>query len=140
MLTSLALLYVATWVQAAHRKFTVNSDGTVLDSATGLMWQQQLDGTARTWQQALDYCAALSLGGHSDWELPQIKELRSIIDSSRYSPAIDTSVFPNTVSAYYWSATVNAASTDYAWILGFDYGLVGGNVKDTNYHVPCVRR
>ena len=38
-----------------------NGDGTVTDLNTNLMWQQSDDGTTRNWQEALDYCEALTL-------------------------------------------------------------------------------
>ena len=68
--------------------FTDNGT-TVTDQRTGLEWQKQDDGITRTWQAALDYCNGLSLAGHTDWRLPNIKELESITDDSRYIPAID---------------------------------------------------
>ncbi len=98
-----------------------NGDGTVSDLATGLMWQQADDGTARNWQQALAYAENLVLAGHSDWRLPNAKELQSIVDYGRCpvatnSPAIDpvfvlteikdpdgnTGQYP-----YFWSSTTH---------------------------------
>ncbi|GAB5556848.1 MAG: hypothetical protein SchgKO_10610 [Schleiferiaceae bacterium] len=74
-------------------QFSDNGDGTITDSATGLMWQQADDGNTYDWQDALDYAENLSLAGHSDWRLPNAKELQSIVDYSRSpnstsSPAI----------------------------------------------------
>ncbi|MCP4124611.1 MAG: DUF1566 domain-containing protein, partial [Bacteroidetes bacterium] len=56
-----------------------NENGTISDNATGLMWQQADDGTTRDWKNALSYAENLSLGGHSDWRLPNAKELQSIV-------------------------------------------------------------
>jgi arylsulfatase A-like enzyme len=74
--------------------FVDNEDGTISDNATGLMWQQADDKTTRNWENALQYCENLTLAGHSDWRLPNAKELHSIIDYTRCpdvtnSPAID---------------------------------------------------
>ncbi|MCP4180276.1 MAG: DUF1566 domain-containing protein [bacterium] len=74
--------------------FTNNSDGTVSDQATGLMWQQADDGTMRDWEEALSYAEGLELAGHTDWRLPNAKELQSLVDYTRSpqttsSPAID---------------------------------------------------
>lgn len=74
--------------------YTDNGDGTITDNATGLMWQQADDGTTRDWENALSYAENLSLAGHSDWRLPNAKELHSILDYTRSrsttsSPAID---------------------------------------------------
>ncbi len=64
-------------------KFVDNSDETVGDQATGLMWQKKDDGKARDWKGALGYCQDLALAGHLDWRLPDAKELASIVDYSR---------------------------------------------------------
>ena len=74
--------------------FVDNGDGTVSDLATGLMWQQADDGTSRDWEESLAYAENLELANHSDWRLPNAKELQSIVDYTRSpqttnSPAID---------------------------------------------------
>ena len=60
-----------------------NGDGTITDTATGLMWLQKDSGTAMTWQQALAYAEASTVDGYSDWRLPNAKELQSIVDYTR---------------------------------------------------------
>jgi pimeloyl-ACP methyl ester carboxylesterase len=115
-----------------------NGNGTVTDNRTGLMWQQGEPGSM-TWGNALSYCEGLSLGGYSDWRLPNIKELESLTDDTRYSPAIDTSFFPNAY-AYYWSSTTYAFYPDRAWYVFFKYGYV--YVSDKYFagnYVRCVR-
>ncbi len=74
--------------------FVDNSDGTITDRATGLMWQQADDETSRDWEEALEYAEGLELAGHDDWRLPSSKELQGIVDYTRApaitnSPAID---------------------------------------------------
>ena len=73
--------------------FVDNSDETITDNATGLMWQQADDGQTRDWENALIYAESLTLAGYSDWRLPNAKELQSIVDYNRCpditnSPAI----------------------------------------------------
>jgi len=118
--------------------FTKSGD-IVTDNATKLQWQD--DATAAsmnlTWQVAIDYCEALTLGGHSDWRLPNIRELKSIIDRSKTDPAIK-SVFTNTVSNYWSSATVTS-NTGNAWVANFDYGYDDYGNKGFDKDVRCVR-
>jgi hypothetical protein len=52
------------------------------DPATGLIWTKKDNAKDTTRQEAVDYCRNLSLGGHSDWRLPTIKELTEILDRS----------------------------------------------------------
>ncbi|MCK7470009.1 MAG: DUF1566 domain-containing protein [Desulfomicrobium escambiense] len=90
-----------------------------------MVWQKADDGIARTWQGALDFCNGMSLAGNTDWRLPNIKELESITDDSRRSPAIDP-IFSGTKSSDYWSSTTGAnyPDPDYAWNANFNVGFV----------------
>jgi len=119
--------------------FTDNGNGTVSDSNTGLMWQKEDDNTIRTWESAITYCEGLSLGSYTDWRLPNIKELKSIVDNTKYDPAINTTYFPNTNSSYYWSSTTVAGYSSVAWGVSFDGGSVDGDDKSNGYYVRCVR-
>jgi hypothetical protein len=67
-----------------------NRDGTVTDTATGLMWQKADSGKGMDWEAALGYAGALRLGGHDDWRLPNAKELQSIVDYSRSPQTSDS--------------------------------------------------
>ncbi len=116
------------------------SDGTILDKVTGLMWQQKDDDTVRTWDDAGAYCTALSLAGHTDWRVPAKKELLSIVDYGKFSPAVDGASFPNTnVDAYYWTSTEYAADTSNVWFVEFDLGQSFNAPKTDQYYVRCVR-
>lgn len=66
-----------------------NGDGTVTDRATGLMWTKGDSAKGMTWKDALAYASSLRLAGHSDWRLPNAKELQSIVDYSRAPSATD---------------------------------------------------
>ncbi|WP_428624841.1 DUF1566 domain-containing protein [Sedimenticola sp.] len=57
-----------------------NGDGTVTDPITGLTWQQAHHTKRLGWSSAKAQCESLNLGGHTDWRLPNIKELYSIAD------------------------------------------------------------
>jgi len=84
------------------------------------MWQKATFSN-RTWELALADCEGLNLGGYTDWRLPTVKELRSLVDYSRYLPAINDTYFQDTVSSIYWSSTP-ATSASYAWSVNFKYG------------------
>lgn len=56
-----------------------NGDGTVTDLNTGLMWQQSLPDEKYTYAECITYAENSSLAGYTDWRLPTIKELYSLI-------------------------------------------------------------
>ncbi len=100
--------------------------GRVEDLHTGLTWSPTLDCGRVDHKTALKACADLRLGGHSDWRLPTIQELLSLVDYTRSDPAIDTERFPDTKSAFYWSSTAYAPyPAVYAWGVNFSYGNNG---------------
>ena len=128
-------------------RFIDNDDSTVTDSLTGLEWTQNanLAGTTKTWKQALDYVKTLNTGGHSDWRLPNKKELRSLVDYAQYNPALPedhpfTNIQLNTID-FYWSSTTYADGPDYAWVVYMGDGdvHVGGDGKAGDYYVWPVR-
>jgi len=101
--------------QGIQPSYTDNGDGTVTDDNTGLVWQKSPDtdgdgyidaGDKLTWNQAVAGAGTLTLGGFTDWRLPTIKELYSLIqfngldpsgwngeDTSTLTPFIDTDYF-----------------------------------------------
>jgi hypothetical protein len=112
--------------------------GAVIDRVTGLNWQQTLPSTyegcsgryassggqvgdACTWAEAKSYCASLSLAGQG-WRLPTKIELESIIDETKYDPAIDRAFFPNAPSERFWTASPVAGSSGSAWLVDFSSG------------------
>jgi hypothetical protein len=123
----------------AESQFIDNGDGTVTHTSTGLMWQQATAPGFYTWEQALSYCENLTLAGHSDWRLPTIKELDSIVDLTRYNPAINTTYFPDTAGSPYWSSTTLVFGTDYAWFMVFGNDPVRGGHKPDSHRVRAVR-
>ena len=118
--------------------FTNNGDGTVTDGNTGLMWQQAEAGSMN-WEGAITCCEGLSLAGYTDWRLPNIKELRSIVDDRLYNPAIDTNYFPGVHASYYWSSTTHARRSSPAWGVHFGDGGVYDDSKTLGGYVRCVR-
>ena len=132
---SFVLLLMFTSV--ANADFTKDGD-IVKDSVTKLEWQDDNITDTMEWQEAIEYCESLELGGYSDWRLPNINELKTIIDRSRYNPAI-ISAFEHTISNYYWSSTANEGGHEYAWVVSFYYGYVYDDYKGNDAYVRCVR-
>ena len=118
-----------------------NGDGTVKDIGSGLMWQKATAPETYTWQNALSYCENLSLAGYSDWRLPNRNELQSLVDYSRYNPAIDPLLIPHTMPSYYWSSTTFVANNAWnAWFVHFGEGPIGPEDKLLqSYYVRAVR-
>lgn len=118
-----SVMYVRGNPGYGRNHFVDNSDGTVTDTATGLVWQKGDSCRGMNWADALAYAAQLDLGGHHDWRLPSAKELQSIVDYTRApgitrSAAIDplfvTSPITNEAGQpdypYYWTGTTHASS------------------------------
>jgi hypothetical protein len=124
------VLYVRGNTSYGKNDFKDNGDSTVTDKATGLMWMKVDSGKLRAgeykdgklnWREALDWAENLEFAGYSDWRLPNVKELQSIVDYTR-SPATTNSaaidpVFQTTLFIAeggtkdypcYWSGTTHA--------------------------------
>ncbi len=105
---------------------------TWTDPETGLIWEKQGAEKTMPWKEALEY--AKSLG--SDWRLPTIQELLSLIDFSRDNPACK---IIDSHCSYYWSSTTRTGYMSCAWYVGFYYGGVSYDGKSGNYYVRCVK-
>ncbi|RWX46233.1 hypothetical protein H206_00799 [Candidatus Electrothrix aarhusensis] len=133
--------------------FVDNGNGTISDQATGLMWQQADDGTARDWEDALAYAQGLDLAGHDDWRLPNAKELQSIVDYTR-SPdetepvmlAIDPLFSTTEIEdpdgkpqyPYFWTGTTHIDSYNpvvYDKAVYIAFGEAQGKMNDVLYDV-----
>ncbi|MDM8522463.1 DUF1566 domain-containing protein [Desulfococcaceae bacterium HSG8] len=141
------------------RSYTKLQGGIVVqDNVTGLIWEVKTDDgsvhdkdNTYNWDDAQSvFIAALNsekFGGYSDWRLPTIKELGSIVNLERYNPTIDTNYFPHTISspdpntltsAQYWSSTDRLGTSDSAWSITFIDGS-RGNVGSKKYKENYVR-
>uniref|UniRef100_UPI0040576FC3 Lcl C-terminal domain-containing protein n=1 Tax=Candidatus Electronema sp. TaxID=2698783 RepID=UPI0040576FC3 len=135
-------------------QLTDNGDGTITDSKTGLMWKKCVEGLSGTdcatgatstftWQQALQKPGTVNTGGgfagYTDWRLPNIKELRSIVEEQCYSPAINATRFPNTPNSIVWSGSPSACNSANAWIVKFTYDESNFADRRNAYAVRLVR-
>ena len=117
---------------------------TVIDNITGLEWQRSDDNVERILDDALDYCTDLTLDGKTDWRLPDIIELQSIVDYGQtQAPFIDRIAFPDTGDRY-WSSTREANNSMDAFFVTFGFisqGIspVSNTLINISYTVRCVR-
>lgn len=122
-------------------------DGSVVrDRLTGLMWLQHLD-IARgpvEWSEALRAVREANrrgMAGFSDWRLPNIRELESLVDLENHSPALSRGHPFHSVQAGYWSSTTSAYEPRYAWTLYLRDGAIGVGFKSKpEFSVCAVRR
>ena len=132
--------------EEADEQFKDNGNGTVTDNLTGLVWQktESKDGT-KPWADAISYCEGLSLGGHTDWRLPNVKELESLTDDNRLNPAINALFHLGSTVKRHWTSTSLASDPTYAWYVSFYDGTAvsfeGGSIKSNSstYYYRCVR-
>ena len=134
------ILLITVGLSVALLADFTKSGNIVTDNTTSLQWQDDAIGSRMTWAAAIEHCEDLSLDGHSDWRLPNLNELASIIDDTKFNPSIDTAVFQNTASNGYWSSTTNAGFPNYAWVFKFNYSFQkSSDTKADSFYVRCVR-
>jgi len=137
-------------------RFNDNGDGTVTDTCTGLMWQQETADIDRdgkitpqlpldagpdgvTWQQALQYCEELEFAGYDDWRLPNVRELQSIVDYDRRfpHPAIDH-VF-KAEDRNYWTSTSNSLPNEALLVTFYACSELWSGSKELRTFVRAAR-
>jgi uncharacterized protein DUF1566/EF hand domain-containing protein len=126
------VMYVRGNRSYGKNDFKDDAGGTVTDRATGLMWMKVDSAKLKAgrkkngklnWQQALTWAEGLTYAGHSDWRLPNAKELQSIVDYSRSpdttrSAAIDPIFQASPIAneggkrdyGQYWTSTTHAGT------------------------------
>jgi hypothetical protein len=113
---------------------TFSSEVVVVDQATGLNWQQ-LHEPGETWQDALLFCEGLCYAGHCDWRLPDVNELRSLLN---HENATTLSDFPGMSPLDFWTSTTFVYQANYADYVGFGNGYVSNAPKANSSNVRCV--
>jgi len=147
-------------------RYTDKGDGTLIDVKTGLQWQRFSMGqkwknnTCRgeavryTWDEALAYAQNDNYAGYTDWRLPTIDELKSLLhpgllkiwcdtdESCRgESPKLTThpEAFPNAPYTPVWSSSPYTSYSYFGWYIGFDYDYASYDDRHYGRHVRLVR-
>ncbi len=123
-----------TWEESLRYVYAIN--GLLSDnketSSTASNVLQNLLGISRIDRNELTQ-------GFSDWRLPNIKELASIVEYQCQNPAINLTVFPNTLPNAYWSSTSHITPTTGAWSLFFEDGNVNTAIQSNLFNLRLVR-
>jgi hypothetical protein len=108
------LLYTGVQVAVSQDSAKIWKDGK-----TGLIWTIEDNGNDLGWNQAKNYCESLTLGGHTDWRLPTIDELKDLYDGSlpkQYKAKEPIKLTGGNL----WSGSRNSSGD--AWSFNFGYG------------------
>lgn len=151
------LVFIAAWALAVswadrgraaapkgHFIYTPESI-TVLDSKTQLTWERYVPMLQPlpmvSYDFAQDYCANLDFDGSTDWRLPSMKELQTIVDRGGPFPTIDAEVFPSTPGDYFWTSStrVDAMMMMNVWVVDFAGGSTAIRAPSTPTYARCVR-
>jgi hypothetical protein len=114
------------------------TDSALTDSVTGLIWQIAPSSAAVTQTEAVAYCAALELGGQSDWRLPTLLEYVSLFDEGQGSGYALPAQIPIDQTGVYWTASASVGENSF-FIVADDRGAWNVGVAETPFVARCVR-
>ena len=155
-------------VPLPNPRFKDNRNGTITDNLTKLIWLKNANcpNAQRNWQTALNDVASLNSAGtmngndcgdksgkkgihRTDWRLPNIRELHSLVDFAFSNPAISNAAgtgqatagdpFTNLAASFYWSSTFYAFDPFRAWFVDFFGGGESAGSKTVIFFVTAVR-
>jgi len=141
--------YVCAEKRSADGRYIDLGNGVIKDTKTGLVWTQKdsyVDlGKSLSWNESNDYVKELSSGGHSDWRLPTIAELKTIYEPSKLNKDIFGGkikldpIFAKRGPYSYWSSETDGSCC--ARAITFDYGFVSRHHRNYSgsYGVRAVR-
>ncbi len=113
-----------------NARFTDKGDNTILDKNTGLIWLKDANVSSLpiAYEGAKLYLQEMNSGkrpnfGYSDWRLPTINEIETLIDKTRFYPALPVGhPFNNAQNHFYWSSSIGKDVVDYIWIVDLASG------------------
>ncbi len=131
----------------ANRFFMYDLGSGLYDKLTGLSWESNPPNSLATWENALNRCenkvTSFLSSTWSDWRLPTINELHSIIDRSNINPPLPTALNITLPSnGTYWSSTPYALydiGGELVWLVHMTSGRSGTADWDTSAYSICVR-
>nr|WP_321267418.1 caspase family protein [uncultured Sulfurimonas sp.] len=119
------------------------------DESTGLIWQVPIETRKFTHRGANRYCERLELGGYTDWRVPNVKELQSILtkeayknDNSRSGKSyIKRDLLESTTVQYqwFWTNTIYANNRSKAWHIDFAHNKILQHYTSSESYVRCVK-
>jgi len=130
-----------------RKNFIDNGNNTISDPATALMWQKEGSNVPLNYQSGTDYVNQLNIiqyKGFSDWRLPTIEELITLLTPKK-NPFFINTLFIHNKGLQYWSADKLAAHTPFgenvnsAWGVDFSFGYVFWSYLKTENYVKAVR-
>lgn len=139
---------------APSSRYQQNKEGTVFDTETGLTWRTCLEGVTGqacdqgkplelTWADALLYVSGFNgqggFAGHTDWRLPNIRELSTLVELQCVNPAINLSFFPNAAATDVWTSSPALFHAHYSWHVNFGIGAFAYGEREKAKSVRLVR-
>lgn len=140
-------------------EFIDHGDGTATHTTTGLMWKRcaegrsgslcengpppPLDAEGFRWSEAIERAESSTFAGYTDWRLPNLKELLSIVEHCGHRMAINGSIFPATPlmagGAVFWTSTPDPAVPSRAFLVAFEHGGAVWADKQGKLYLRLVR-
>ncbi len=118
----------------------LKKEKVIYDSQTKLYWQMNPSIKNFTWDKAIKYCRDLTYSDKSNWRLPNIDELKSLIDYKKYKPAIATNLIKIKTDNWYWSSSVYFKDSSQIWVVDFNRGSDNWYSQSKYHYVLCVQR
>ncbi len=107
---------------------------TFKDTTNHLVWTRKI--VLKNWKDALNYCENLDYANHTNWRLPNINELITLLNYSKNSPA---SNYPFTPNGEMFSSTTSINNKKQAFVVDFTDGSIETTNKTKELNVRCVR-